>query len=112
MAIVTRQWDWRRGDKPPAIKLTFPDGFDLTGSEFLCQVRKRPGSTVLAELPIDETESEDGIAWVRPTAEHSEAVGAVTSHAVYDVEWRDSLGVPLTVVEGQLFCVQDVSRDG
>lgn len=82
---------------------------DLTGT-MLAQVRPTRESvdTPDAIFDVDLTEAVDGIAVLSLTGDQTQALGKYTG--VWDLEWTPTGQEPVTLCQGKLECLPDVSH--
>ena len=85
---------------------------NLTG-EMIAHIRKdRDTTDQSAEFEVDLTDAVDGIALLRLTGDVTQ--GLITEDVnfigVWDVQWTPSGDEPMTLCQGKVECIPDVSR--
>jgi hypothetical protein len=83
------------------------DPYDITGHTFICQIKEKGKSAIIAEFDSEIEDEDAGIVLLTLSAsEASKLVGG--RKYVYDVEMNND-GDKLTIVNGPVIVVADVS---
>ena len=83
------------------------DPYDITDHTFICQIKEKNKSAVVAELEYQIEEAVDGMVLLTlPSSESSKLIGG--RKYVYDIQ-MDNDGDSLTIVTGPVIVVSDVS---
>jgi len=92
---------------------------DTTGTlvvldgQVAAQIRhERPDPAALETFDVDDTQADDGTVVLSLTGEQTAGLldGAAKFEGAWDVQWTPVGQEPLTVVQGKVTCVLDVTR--
>jgi hypothetical protein len=99
------------------IKLTVIDNASaplIVDGEVIAQIRrKRLDSEALLAFAVDLTEGSDGVVFISLTGEQTASLivdNKPSFTGVWDVQWRKTGKEPITLVQGAIGCVANVSR--
>lgn len=85
----------------------------LTG-ELVAQIRPaRTSAEILEEFSVDMDRATEGVVVLSLTAEQTDGLlvrGQRDARAVWDLEWLPPGGEPITLLQGTVRCVRDVTR--